>query len=279
MSKYKRKEEPDNDLTYSQELAQKEAPAEPEPQDSEEASFKKRYGDLRRHTQQIMAQKDQEIAKVKQQLETAAKGQIRFPKTDEEIDQWSQKYPDVAKIVDTIARKRANEALEEGEKRLGHLKDLEQKLTRKEAEQQLYKLHPDFGDIRQDPSFHEWVAMQPLYIQDALYKNNTDATAAARAIDLYKADTGKRKTTSKRSAAEAVGRSTSSAPSAEGKTRFSESQVSKMTDREYEANEEAILEAMRTGAFTYDLSGGARQWHKFAPNKRDSYLLNNIIVL
>ena len=258
MSKYKRKEEPDNDLTYSQELAQKEVPAEPEPQDSEEASFKKRYGDLRRHTQQIMAQKDQEIAKVKQQLETAAKGQIRFPKTDEEIDQWSQKYPDVAKIVDTIARKRANEALEEGEKRLGHLKDLEQKLTRKEAEQQLYKLHPDFGDIRQDPSFHEWVAMQPLYIQDALYKNNTDATAAARAIDLYKADTGKRKTTSKRSAAEAVGRSTSSAPSAEGKARFSESQVSKMTDREYEANEEAILEAMRTGAFTYDLSGGAR---------------------
>lgn len=258
MSKYKRKEEPDNDLTYSQELAQQEAPAEPEPQDAEEASFKKRYGDLRRHTQQIMAQKDQEIAKIKQQLETAAKGQIRFPKTDEEIEQWSQKYPDVAKIVDTIARKRANEALEEGEKRLGHLKDLEQKLTRKEAEQQLYKLHPDFGDIRQDPAFHEWVAMQPLYIQDALYKNNTDATAAARAIDLYKADTGKRKTTSKRSAAEAVGRSTSSAPSAEGKARFSESQVSKMTDREYEANEEAILEAMRTGAFTYDLSGGAR---------------------
>jgi hypothetical protein len=258
MSKYKRKEEADNDLTYSQELAQQEAPAEPEPQDAEEASFKKRYGDLRRHTQQIMAQKDQELAKIKQQLETAAKGQIRFPKTDEEIDQWSQKYPDVAKIVDTIARKRANEALEEGEKRLGHLKDLEQKLTRKEAEQQLYKLHPDFGDIRQDAAFHEWVAMQPLYIQDALYKNNTDATAAARAIDLYKADTGKRKTTSKRSAAEAVGRSTSSAPSAEGKARFSESQVSKMSDREYEANEEAILEAMRTGAFTYDLSGGAR---------------------
>lgn len=258
MSKYKRKEEPDNDLTYSQELAQQEAPAEPEPQDAEEASFKKRYGDLRRHTQQIMAQKDQEIEKIKQQLETAAKGQIRFPKTDEEIEQWSQKYPDVAKIVDTIARKRANEALEEGEKRLGHLKDLEKKLTRKEAEQQLYKLHPDFGDIRQDPAFHEWVALQPLYIQDALYKNNTDATAAARAIDLYKADTGKRKTTSKRSAAEAVGRSTSSAPSAEGKARFSESQVSKMSDREYEANEEAILEAMRTGAFTYDLSGGAR---------------------
>jgi hypothetical protein len=32
-----------------------------------------------------------------------------------------------------------------------------------------------------------------------------------------------------------------------------------MSDREYEANEEAILQAMRTeGAFTYDMTGGAR---------------------
>ena len=31
-----------------------------------------------------------------------------------------------------------------------------------------------------------------------------------------------------------------------------------MSDREYDANEEAILEAMKSGAFTYDMSGGAR---------------------
>jgi hypothetical protein len=121
------------------------------------------------------------------------------------------------------------------------------------------KLHPDFNDIRQDPAFHEWVTMQPLYISDALYKNNTDAMAAARAIDLYKADTGKRKSSSKKSAAQSVGRSTSAAPAATGKAKFSESQVARMSDREYEANEEAILQAMRTeGAFTYDMTGGAR---------------------
>lgn len=257
MSKYKRKEEAEENLSYSEEVAQ-QAQVEAEPQDPEEASFKKRYGDLRRHMQQLMQQKDQEIAKVKEQLDTAAKGQIRFPKTDEEIEQWSSKYPDVAKIVDTIARKRANEALEEGEKRLGHLKDLEKKITKKEAEQQLHKLHPDFPQIRQDPAFHEWVQMQPMYIQDALYKNNTDAVAAARAIDLFKADTGMRKTTSKKSAAQAVGRSTSVAPKGEPKAKFSESQVAKMSDKEYDANEAAILEAMRSGEFTYDVSGGAR---------------------
>jgi hypothetical protein len=258
MSKYKRKEEFEADSKYSEEL-EAQASVDAESKEPEEASFKKRYGDLRRHTQQLMAQKDQELEKVKAQLDSAAKGQIKFPKTDDEIEAWSKKYPDVSKIVDTIARKRANEALEEGEKRLGHLKDLETKLTKKEAEQQLMKLHPDFNEIRQDPAFHEWVALQPLYINDALYKNNTDAMAAARAIDLYKADTGKRKSSSKKSAAQAVGRSTSSAPAATGKAKFSESQVARMSDREYEANEEAILQAMRTeGAFTYDMTGGAR---------------------
>ena len=257
MSKYRRKEELEADTSYSEEL-EAQVVVDSEPKEPEEASFKKRYGDLRRHTQQLMSQKDQELEKLKSQLDSAAKGQIKFPKTDEEIEQWTNKYPDVAKIVDTIARKRANEALEEGEKRLGHLKDLENKLTKKEAEQQLMKLHPDFNEIRQDPAFHEWVAMQPLYINDALYKNNTDAMAAARAIDLYKADTGKRKTSSKKSAAQAVGRSTSATPAATGKAKFSESQVARMSDREYDANEEAILEAMKAGAFTYDMTGGAR---------------------
>ena len=130
--------------------------------------------------------------------------------------------------------------------------------SRKEAEQQLYKLHPDFGEIRQDPTFHEWVAMQPGYIQDALYKNNTDAHAAARALDLYKADTGRRKTSNKKSAATSVGRTSSSTPGVQGKAKFSESQVSKMSDREYEQNEDAIMEAMRSGAFVYDISGAAR---------------------
>ena len=261
MAKYKRAEEADEDLSYAEEMQQQQQVVEegPPPADAEEASFKKRYGDLRRHSQQVMQQKDQELAEVKRQLDSAAKGQIKFPKSDEEVDDWSKKYPEVAKIVDTIARKRANEALEEGEKRMESLRQLETKVHRKEAEQQLMQIHPDFGDIRQDPSFHEWVAVQPTSIQDSLYKNNTDARAAARAIDLYKADTGKKKTTSKKSAAQSVGRTSSSAPSTGGKSKFSESQVENMSDNEFSKHEDAILEAMRSGEFIYDLSGAARQ--------------------
>ena len=180
MAKYRRDIAPDEgeELTYVEEISQ----AQSQPQlDTEEGAFKKRYGDLRRHTQQVMQQKDQEMVKMKEQLDQAARGQIKFPKTDEEIANWSSRYPDVAKIVDSIARKRANEAMEEGEKRMAGLKQLETKLTIKDAEQQLLQIHPDFSSIRQDTAFHEWAALQPTSIQDALYKNNTDARTAARA--------------------------------------------------------------------------------------------------
>lgn len=260
MAKYKREQSLDTLEKEIEEAMVKDQPQaqapEPEPVDAEDASFKKRYGDLRRHSQQLMQQKDTQIQQLEQQLDRAAKGQIKFPKTDEEIDEWSKKYPDVAKIVDTIARKRANEALEEGEKRMESLKKLERNLTRKEAEQQLLKLHPDFMKIRASKDFHDWVTLQPVYIQDALYKNNTDAMAASRAIDLYKADKGKKGT--KASAAQAVGGTSSAAPSPTGKRKFTESQVANMSEQDYEKNEEAIMEAMKNGSFVYDLSGGAR---------------------
>jgi len=260
MAKYRRQE---GISTLEKEIESEMARTTPtkvevrEPTEAEDGSFKKRYGDLRRHSQQLMQQKDGEITQLKQQLDAAAKGQIKFPKTDEEIENWSKRYPDVAQIVDSIAQKRASEALAEGEKRLAGLKQLEQKLTRKEAEQQLLKQHPDFMKIRSSQHFHDWVAHQPAYIQDALYKNNTDVQAASRAIDLYKADRGKSKK-SNSSAAQAIGRTTGTAPVSQGRKTYSESQVAKMSTAEYEKHEEAIMSAMQNGSFKYDLSGAAR---------------------
>jgi len=269
MSKYKNpayEAEMDDEKSYSEEMAAQaqQAPEDAEPAATvEEGQFKKRYSDLRRHMQHKEQEFQKQMDQMQQQLDQATKQQIRFPKTDEEIEQWSQKYPDVAKIVDTIARKRANEALEEGEKRMESLKKLETQVTRDKAETELLKLHPDFSDIRQDPSFHEWAKVQPTYIQDALYKHNTDAHAAARAIDLYKADTGKgrkRKEASDnpRQAAQDVGRTSRTSPNPSGKAKFTESQVSRMSEQEYDKNEDAILEAMRNGNFEYDMTGAAR---------------------
>jgi hypothetical protein len=228
-------------------------------EDSEEGSFKKRYGDLRRHLQSIQNQKDEEIERLKDQLDNATRGQIKFPKTDQEIADWSARYPEVAKIIDTIASKRANEALEIGEKKIRNLEKMEAQIKRERAESELRAMHPDFDTIRSSQAFHSWVQEQPQWVQDALYKNATDARAAGRAIDLYKIDKGmKKRPASSAGAAQAVTRSSSAAPAGRGTARFTESQVAKMSDREYEKNESAIMEAMRNNQFVYDLSGGAR---------------------
>jgi hypothetical protein len=246
-------DQPDEDLQVVAEQAEEQEPA-----DAEEASFKKRYGDLRRHMQQTLAAKDEEVRKVKSQLDEAARKQIKFPKTEEEIADWVKRYPDVAAIIDTIAQKRSLEALQIGEKKMERLTELERKITREKAEAELLRIHPDFNEIRADRGFHEWVQMQPQWVQAALYENETDALAAARAIDLYKGDTKKKTRRPSKEAAQSVGRSSSAPPAGDMKGKYSESQVSKMSDAEYEKHEAAIQDAIRSGQFNYDMSGGAR---------------------
>lgn len=225
----------------------------------EEETFKKRYGDLRRHMQQQMAERDKEIKQMKQQLGDATKKQIRFPKSEEEVDEWSKKYPDVAQIIDTIAQKRVQEVYTEAKTEIGDLRKQQDDLKTEKALMQLMKMHPDFGKIRASQEFHDWVSEQPKYVQDALYRNKTDAKAASRALDLYKSDKGIRKVKpkSKASAAQSVGRSGVASPS-KGRATFTESQVQSMTAAEYEKNESAIMEAISKGLFEYDVSGAAR---------------------
>ena len=72
------------------------------PKSAEEKTFKKRYGDLRRHNQK---QTDELQAKVKQletQLDASTKEAIKLPKSEQEIEAWAEQYPDVAGIIETI---------------------------------------------------------------------------------------------------------------------------------------------------------------------------------
>ena len=268
MAKYQnqyREELDGDDTTYSEDLAQEQGDsANPA---SEEDTFKKRYGDLRRHMQQTVTQHQQQINELQEQLDSATRKQIKFPKTEEEITAWAERYPDVAKIIDTIAQKRAHEVFAQSEQQFVKVKELQAQVGKEKAENELRGLHPDFDEIRADPKFHEWVTEQPQNIQDALYKNQTDAKAAARAIDLYKVDTGistgrGRKSSMKnpaKSAARAVNRSTSSAaPPNTNRMKFSESMVEGMSSKEFEKYEDAIMDSIREGSFDYDLTGSAR---------------------
>jgi hypothetical protein len=244
------------------EVEQVEEPQEAEPANAEERSFKKRYGDLRRHQQTKEKEYEDRIKALEQQLNQATKQEIKLPKSDEDIEAWASKYPDVAAIVETIAIKKAKEQAQGLEERVREIDEMKANAAREKAEAELMRLHPDFGDIRDSDDFHDWAEEQPKWVQDALYENDADARSAARAIDLYKADRGitAKKSVSAKDAARSVGeRKQRSAPTSDATgDAIRESDVQKMSAAEYEKHSDEIMEAIRTGRFIYDLSGSAR---------------------
>ena len=260
--KIKKDEEELNQLLAEQKgEVKEEVQEEPEPTSAEEKTFKKRYGDLRRHAQQKEADLQEQINQLRDQLDSATKKQIQLPKSDEDIEAWAKQYPDVAGIVETIAIKKSKEQAKELEDRIQKINEMQESATKEKAEVELLKLHPDFVDIREDDDFHNWAEEQPQWVQKALYENDNDAKSAARAIDLYKADRniGKKKTSSKDAALATNTKSTRTKPQTnEESTYLKESQVQKMSSQEYERRADEVMEAIRSGKFIYDVSGSAR---------------------
>jgi len=200
------------------------------------------------------------LRKLQEQVEGLTRKQVKLPKTDEELEQWTEQYPDVAKIVETIATKKAVEARKDVEEKLKYVDELKSKVQMEKAENELEKLHPDFADIRADQEFHDWVSDQPKWIQSALYENDNDPRAAGKAIDLYKLETKKTsKPKSNKDAAKAISRtSRSSEPANQDRNVWSESRVKNLTGSDWDKYEEAISESIRNGTFSYDLTAGAR---------------------
>ena len=250
----------ERDAALQQEEEEKKDVEETDSLNPEEKTFKKRYGDLRRYSQQKEEEYKKEILKLKEQVAGTVNKEIKMPKTEEEIASWSAKFPDVAKVIETIATKKAKELDSSLEDRMKIIAEKEAHADRAKAEAELMSTHPDFDEIRNDQAFHDWVATQPKLIQQALYENDSDAKAAARAIDLYKSDMGisqTKKTFSSKDAAKSVSKGTSAnpAPTKEKQSnQFKESQVAKMTAQQFEKNEEAIMSAIRSGDFIYDVS-------------------------
>jgi hypothetical protein len=236
---------------------------EAEPTSAEEKTFKKRYSDLRRHQQKQAEEFKLELASLKKQLADATKKEMKLPKSDEDLEDWAKDYPDVAAIVETIAMKKAKEQSAALEERMKAIDEMQVSASKEKAEAELMRLHPDFDDIRDSDSFHEWADEQPKWVQDALYENDNDARSAARAIDLYKADmgmTGEKKSKKGKDAAEVVSTKDARSKPAdnEASSYLKESEVERMSAQEYESRSDEIMEAIRSGKFIYDLSGSAR---------------------
>ena len=225
---------------------------------AEEKNFKKRYGDLRRHVQEKEQEWKVKFEQLQSQLDKATKNELVLPKTEKDIEAWAKKYPDVAGIVEAIADKKAQERSSDIDKRLKEIEELRVDAKRQRAEAELLQMHPDFEQLRQDDAFHNWAEEQPKWVQDALYENAEDAKSVSRVIDLYKADNGikaARSTSSDKGAASSVRTKRSTQiQEDDASTYLSESQVAKMSIKEYEKRQKEILDAQRSGKFIYDMT-------------------------
>lgn len=265
MTRYKRSFV-DDDEVLEQELDENGQPL-PNDEDNltpEEKTWKKRHGDLRSYSSKQLNERDAEIKRLKDQLEQSTQEELKFPKTEAEIDAWMKKFPDVAGIVKSIAMKEALEANRKIDERLKDLTTREEKSAKKLAQEKLASLHPDFFDeIRDSEEFETWLDSKSKRVQDALYDNDTDWQAASEVIDMYKLEKNikpKRQSRDERrdAAREVPNRRSTTVPSGSGEFRFSESQIEKMSQAEYERNEPEINKAIQEGKFDYDISGSAR---------------------
>jgi len=249
-----------------QQLAQHEGLASSKKNGEQSHDFKKRYDDLKRHYDTKLNEWKQEKELINAKISVEAKKQsIReLPKTEEELHEFKEKYPDVYDVVETISTLQANERVKEIEEKLSDLRLKEQEAVVQTAEKQLLNIHPDFDVLKESDVFLSWLDEQPSNMADGIYKNNTDVKWAARVIDLFKADnnikTPKSHNKSKspkrsqsspsNSAAQAVTRTNSKRSLDDfqnDKKIWSVQEISKLKSHEYEKVEKEIDRALKEG--------------------------------
>ena len=214
----------------------------------EDAVFKKRYDDLKRHYDETVSKHKDELIKLKKEKEAISKQPIF--KTKEELENWRRDYPDMYDSVMQITSEAQLKTKQELQEEMLEVKRQQSQLAREKAEVELAKKHPDYKEIRESKDFHEWASVQDKMVQSWLYDNVDNSIAAARAIDLYKYDRGlstkKVSESAKREAAKSVSKTkVSETPSDKKIWKWDE--IRKLKPSEYDKFEKEIDTANREG--------------------------------
>jgi hypothetical protein len=221
--------------------------------DYKRPDYKKRYDDLKKHYDSKLNEFKQKELEL---IEQAQQGQVKYtpPKSEEELAEFKQKYPDVYDVVETVATMQSESRAKQLEEKVKLLQEREQQLVRLDAEKELKAKHPDFDDVRNSDDFHNWAKSQPESIQNWIYKNSDDPEAASRAIDLFKSDMGitskqqqlSRGSESKSSAADMVSTKTTNVEPKEAKI-WTQQEILNLSPAEFDRLEKEIDKAWDEG--------------------------------
>lgn len=223
---------------------------------AEEETFKKRYGDLRRYSQQKEAGYSKEINDLKTQLQqlTAAQNQP-MPKTKEEFEAWKARFPDIVPFIEMIAEERATKAKQQLEEELTSVKEKLSQTEQDKAFATLKVLVPDLETVITSKIYKDWFSAQPLFVQEEI-DGSDDPYRVAYYFKVFKASLNKPKTDKKDENLDVLNTATGHTgiiPSPTvSKYKFTVSQIKKMSPQEYEANEAHITQANKEGAILDD---------------------------
>lgn len=176
-------DEPDNldtEPTGDNSNTLEENPATPE-----EKVWQKRYGDLRTHSNK----QTERVRELERLLQDARRQDIKLPSTQSEMEDFTKRYPDVVRHIQTLAIKEILQQKEDFTSEAKRVHEDLEKVTRELGEKKLLTAHPDFNELNSSQEFHDWAMSQPKVIQDWLY-DSADPELCIKAIDMYKAEKG-----------------------------------------------------------------------------------------
>ena len=218
--------------------------------------YKKRYDDLKSHYDRKQNENKQKLEELEAKARLAEKSRAMAsytpPKSDEDLEQFTKKYPDVYDVVETISQKQASRQVESLQEEVKSLRKREENLVVQSAYRELVNAHQDFTELKDSQEFIDWLNTQPASISDGVTKNSKDSKWAIRVVDLYKADNGlsKSKPNSITSAAQSVTRTKAKSVNVSGDTNkkiWKQSEIQKMSSRTYEKFENEIDIAFKEG--------------------------------
>lgn len=259
-TRYQRTFAPEATLTDEEEDGTIDTSRDVVPVQAEDKNWKDRYGNLRSHTQKQLNDAEAKIKQLQDSIAALSKDKVDLPTSEADLEAWIQRYPDIAKIFETIAIKKARETGAEYDRKFEALATKEENNAKEKAQIELGKLHPDFFDeIRNDEKFHAWLGTKAVRTQDAIYQNDLDYQAAADVITLYKLENAvAAKTSTRQPSAKDIARDVSPsrrpAPGGNGQFLFKESQIERMSAAEFGAMEAEITKAISEGRVEMDIS-------------------------
>lgn len=234
----------------------------------EEKTWEKRYGDLKSYADKQrneLTQKITELEKSVSLLQEKPKG-LTGDATEEEIQEWLDKFPDLGRIMIGLSKKANSFEREEIVAKVEKLEEVRTKLAKAEAFQIILEAHPDFNKVVTSQNFKDWIELQPeekgragQIMYDAMYSGD-DPDEAIKVMNIYKKELAlSRPKADPAKTAAPVGRPSGSTPPVDtsGKRTWRETEIERMSMRDYEKYEDDIDAAKREGRFVYDLSGAA----------------------